>query len=290
MRGRRGLRRRHPSCPARRRIRRTGRRAPRVRARRCGAPRRRPPRRAPRPTPRRGALGRRGFAGREARDLGFARLAEHDDERHQRGRQAARRPGTGPSAAGGGGAGRVRRRESLGHRCSSRAAKPGLISGAVARMSLTRSSSSRRSWSTVSPASARSSASSSRAPRGSGIHAGAWQAFLSFVTARWTRVPALVSLVPSTAASSAFDSPPWNFRATSSRSRGRAWRARCGRWCGGPRGPPPPRARARLVGQVADQRRRALALAQLVERRVARDPEQPAAPAAAPLVEVARRR
>ena len=55
--------------------------------------------------------------------------------------------------------------------------------------------------------------------RSARLHGVASQAFLSFSIVRCNMVPALDSLTPSTRAISAFDSPAWNFRAISSRSR-----------------------------------------------------------------------
>ena len=96
--------------------------------------------------------------------------------------------------------------------------------------------------------------------------------------ARCSLLPALETLTPSTAAISALSSPAWNLSATSSRSRGSsvASAARTaarrsavsasssGAW--------------RLeVGRLGGQRGAALPPAQLVERGVARDAEQPGA-------------
>ena len=96
--------------------------------------------------------------------------------------------------------------------------------------------------------------------------------------ARCSCVPALETLTPSTAAISALSRPAWNFRATSSRSRGSsrsraartaARRSAASAWSSGRGG--------LEVGRVGGQRRRALAPPQLVERGVAGDAEQPRA-------------
>ena len=107
-------------------------------------------------------------------------------------------------------------------------------------------------------------------------------AFRSFVTARCSIVPALETETPRTAASSALSRPAWNFSAISSRSRGASAGER-----GAQRGAAQRRVggvlrRGRVgVGRLGGQGGAALAAAQLVERGVARDAEQPRALAAA---------
>ena len=95
--------------------------------------------------------------------------------------------------------------------------------------------------------------------------------------ARWSWVPALETLTPSTAASSALSSPAWNLSAITSRSRG-------GRPASALRTAARSSARSAAssvarggVDRLGDQGGDALAAAQLVERGVARDPEQPGA-------------
>ena len=107
-------------------------------------------------------------------------------------------------------------------------------------------------------------------------------AFRSFVTARCSSVPALETETPRTAASSALSRPAWNLRAISSRSRGgsAASAVRSGgaaqRGVGGVLG----RGGLDVLG-VGGEGGAALAAAQLVERGVARDAEQPGALGAA---------
>ena len=112
---------------------------------------------------------------------------------------------------------------------------------------------------------------------GSSGQAVALQAFLSFSIVRYSSVPAFDSLTPSTRASSALDSPAWNFSATISRSRARQRGQRgCGPRCGAARPRRRPRrARRPTSSGSADQRGEPPAPAKLVERRVAGDPEQP---------------
>ena len=100
------------------------------------------------------------------------------------------------------------------------------------------------------------------------LYAVSWHASLSLSITRCRRVPALVSVVPITAASSAFVSPAKNFSATSSRSRGcsdssaaaheRPAQARLGRVVGdGPRAASaPPRAARDAAARAAARRAR----------------------------------
>ena len=129
-------------------------------------------------------------------------------------------------------------------------------------------------------------------PRGSGSlrHAASSQALLSFSTARCSRVPALDSLTPRTSAISALVRPAKNFSATSSRSRGGERRhrvaqrrpAQAASACSSGAG-------ASSAGSVSSSAQ-APAAPQLVERGVARDPEEPGAARAAPRVEARRLR
>ena len=132
--------------------------------------------------------------------------------------------------------------------------------------------------------------SPSSASSGGRVSRAASPAFRSFVMARCSWVPALESLTPSTAASSALSGR----RGTSGRrARGRAAagrRARRGRRRARGRARRPRRAPRAASSGSADERGGALAPAQLVERGVARDPEQPGARRRPAGVEAARLR